>query len=389
LKLILKIILLIMLIAVPLSQVFAADAVDEAGRMAVIDFMVQDAIRRHQISGGVLLIGNKKGVLYETAYGKAGFAPDAKQLQVDALFDVASLTKVVATAPSIVKLLDDGKLSLLDPIGRWFTEFEGRNITVLNLLTHTSGLHDFNLDSESTLQKAIARAASQPCLSQPGTRFLYADINFILLGELVRRISGKRLDLYSTEELYRPLRMNTTGFNPKTDIQTASTMGRGKVPQTGVVQDENAQRLGGVAGHAGLFSTARDLARFASALLSDGELDGKRVLSNRAVAQMTAPYYFSGGRIVRGLGWDRESPFSAAKGTLFSEVSYGHTGYSGASIWLDPAADLYVVFLTTRLDYKNIKSFNKLRGDIATLAAAVFSGRAADRLIEPFLERNP
>jgi CubicO group peptidase (beta-lactamase class C family) len=381
--------LVILLLFVPLPLVFAADAVDEAGRMAVIDFMVQDAIRRHQISGGVLLIGNKNGVLYETAYGKAGFEPDAKQLQVDALFDVASLTKVVATAPSIVKLLDEGKLSLLDPLGRWFPEFDGRNITVLNLLTHTSGLHDFNLDRESTLQKAIERAAAQPCISQPGTRFLYADINFILLGELVRRISGKRLDLYSTEMIYRPLRMNTTGFNPKTDIQTASTMGRGKVPQTGVVQDENAQRLGGVAGHAGLFSTARDLSRFASALLSDGELDGKRVLSNRAVAQMTAPYYFSGGRIVRGLGWDRESPFSAAKGTLFSEVSYGHTGYSGSSIWLDPATDLYVVFLTTRLDYKNIKSFNKLRGDIATLAAAVFSGRTAGRLMEPFLERNP
>jgi len=142
-----------------------------------------------------------------------------------------------------------------------------------------------------------------------------------------------------------------------------------------VVQDENARMLGGVAGHAGLFSSIHDLARFAGMLLSGGQLNGTRVLSSRAVDQMTAPYFFSGGKIVRGLGWDHESPFSAPKGTIFSELSYGHTGYSGTSVWIDPDVDLYVLLLTTRLDYQRLRSFSKLRGDISTLAAALFVGR--------------
>lgn len=369
-------ILLWLLMAGSLAQLHAeADPLVEAGRLSVIDFMMQDAIRRGLISGAVVLVGDRHGSLYEHAVGTASFGDGAPPLHTTAIFDVASLTKVFATTPAIVKLMDEGKLNLLDPIGRWYPEFADCDVTVLNLLTHTSGFHDVGLDPTAPLASAIQRVALQINRVPPGSRFLYADINFILLGDLVRRISGQPLDRYVQQAFYRPLAMESTSFNPAANGNGVATLGRKRIVQTGVVQDENARLLGGVAGHAGLFSSVHDLSRFASMLLNGGELNGVRVFSSRAVAQMTAPYFFRNGRIVRGLGWDRESPFSSPKGTLFSELSYGHTGYSGTSIWVDPDADLYVILLTTRLDYKNLRSFNKLRSDISTLAAALFSAR--------------
>ncbi|WP_281185487.1 serine hydrolase [Trichlorobacter lovleyi] len=350
------------------------DPLQELGRTAVLDTMLQNAVRRGLISGAVVLIGNRNGALYTHAAGRAGFEAASPPLTTGTVFDVASLTKVFATTPAIIRLMDQGTLSLLDPLSRWFPEFEGKNITVLHLLTHTSGLHDGMLDPEAPLESAISRAAAQAGAVPAGTRFLYADINFILLGNLVRRITAFGLDGYCQDSFYRPLGMLHTGFNPAAKLNTAATLGGRNGVLNGVAQDPNARLLGGVAGHAGLFSTAEDLARFARMLLNEGELDGRRVLSARAVAQMTAPYYFRNGSIVRGLGWDRESPFSAPKGALFTEFSYGHTGYSGSSVWIDPEKDLYVILLTTRLDYRNRRSFNRLRSDISTLAAALFSG---------------
>jgi len=348
------------------------DLLQEAGRTAVIDTMLQNAIRRGLISGAVVVVGNHNRTLYAHAAGRAGFEPGSRPLTVTTVFDVASLTKVFATTPAIIRLMDQGSLSLLDPISRWFSEFEGRNITVLNLLTHTSGLHDGMLDPTAPLESAISRAAVRAGTVPAGSRFLYADINFILLGNLVRRITANALDSYCQDSFYRPLGMQHTGFNPEAKGNTAATLGGRTGVLNGIVQDPNARLLGGVAGHAGLFSTADDLGRFARMLLNGGELERKRVLSSRAVAQMAAPYFFKNGKIVRGLGWDRESPFSAPKGTLFSEFSYGHTGYSGSSVWIDPEADLYVIVLTTRINYKNIRSFNMLRSDISTLAASLF-----------------
>lgn len=351
------------------------DSLGDVGRASVIEFTLQQAISRGLISGAVVVVGDHRGVLYERAVGVAGYTANAPPLSTAAVFDVASLTKVFATTPSIVKLLDEGKLSLLDPISRWFPEFEGSEITILNLLTHTSGLHDVGLDRTAPMQSAINRAAAQIGRVAPGSRFLYADINFILLGELVRRISGQPLDRFAHDMFYAPLGMQTAGFTPPPHGRNyAPTLGNGHAALVGVVQDPNARMLGGVAGHAGLFSSVGDLSRFAAMLLGGGQLNGTRVLSSRAVAQMTAPYFFTNGRVIRGLGWDRESPFSAPKGTIFSELSYGHTGYSGTSVWIDPDADLYVILLTNRLDYHRLHSFNKLRSDISTLAAALFAG---------------
>jgi CubicO group peptidase (beta-lactamase class C family) len=270
-------------------------------------------------------------------------------------------------------------------VSRWFPEFSGSDITILHLLTHTSGLHDDMLDHDAPLESAISRAAAQSGTSKAGTHFMYADINFILLGNLVRRVSSMGLDHYCRDSFYAPLHMLHTGFNPGAKTDTAATLGGRNGVLNGVVQDPNARLLGGIAGHAGLFSTAGDLARFVRMLLSGGELEGRRVLSPRSVSQMIAPYYFKNGRIVRGLGWDRESPFSSPKGALFSEVSFGHTGYSGTSVWIDPEMDLYVVLLTTRINYSNRRSFNKLRSDMSTAAAALFvkqEQRAATQMLK-------
>lgn len=375
------VLLLLLVVWVP-SVSAEYDLLQQAGRNSTLDALLQHAMRRQLISGAVVQVGNRHGVLYRSAVGRSGFAPDDPLLTVDSVFDVASLTKVYATTPAIVRLMDQGSLSLLDPLSRWFPEFKGSPVTVLHLLTHTSGLHDGLLERAAPLESAIIRAAAQSGSSAPGTRFQYADINFILLGNLVRRITSMGLDQYCQEQFFQPLDMHLTGFNPQPGHNIAATLGGASGVLRGIVQDTNARLLGGVAGHAGLFSTADDLGRFSRMVLGGGMLDGKRVLSPQAVSQMIAPYYFRDGRIVRGLGWDRESPYSSAKGTLFSEASFGHTGYSGTSVWIDPDADLYVVLLTTRVNYTDRRSFNRMRSDVATLAAALFADHAQRYLVK-------
>jgi CubicO group peptidase (beta-lactamase class C family) len=244
----------------------------------------------------------------------------------------------------------------------------------MHLLTHTSGLDDFPLAAVHPLQSAVEGAATQKVRGEIGSRFKYADINFILLAEIVRRVTGSSLDQFTQAAFFTPLGMSDTAFNPDPEraARCSPTVGD-HVFYVGQVQDALARQLGGVAGHAGVFSTARDLARFCRMMLNEGELEGKRMLSARAVRQMTAPYFSRGGAVVRGLGWDMASPFSSPRGSGFSEFSFGHTGYSGASLWLDPAEDTFVVFLTARQEYKKIKEFSQLRSELSTLAAKLFA----------------
>ena len=350
----------------------------DAGRTTTIDFMLERAVSQGLISGGVVLIGNSEGVIYTASRGRVGASPDSPVLSERTMFDIASLTKVVATAPAIMKLLENGHITLLDPLSRWFPEFEGtdlEDITILNLLTHSSGLNDISFASATPLKTAINKMGHQKINRIPGTSFRYADINFILLAELIQRTSGIALDRFCRENLYGPLGMADTMFLPPLDKpgSIAPTIGTSNELLTGIVQDGNARLLGGVAGHAGLFSSASDLSRFASMILNNGKLHGVSVFNERVLAQMTAPYFYSNGHVVRGLGWDIFSPYSAPRGNFFSESSFGHTGYSGSSIWIDPQRDMFVILLTVRLNYRDIRHINQLRSDISTIAASIFS----------------
>jgi len=348
-----------------------------AGRAATIDVLLENAIRRGLIAGAVVAVGNHTGQLYGTAVGRLYPDAGAPLLSDRTLFDIASLTKVLATAPAIMKLLEQGKINLLDPLTRWFPEFEGTErdeITILNLLTHTSGLNDVELPSNFPMRSLIEKVVMQNNGILPGNRFRYADINFILLGELVSRAAQTPLNRFCAEYIYAPIGMADTGFLPqKNGNVIAPTAGENKTLSAGVVQDMNARRLDGVAGHAGVFSTASDLNRFATMILNRGKTNGVQVFKERVVTQMTSPYFYSNGRVIRGLGWDINSPFSSPRGVFFSDMSFGHTGYSGSSIWIDPEQDLYVILLTVRLDYSNIRQFNQLRSDISSLAVSIFS----------------
>ncbi|RII27387.1 MAG: metal-dependent hydrolase [Geobacter sp.] len=343
-----------------------------------VDQLLENAITRGLITGGVVLVGNSKGVLFEKVYGRGLGGQEATPLSLDTIFDIASLTKVIATTPAIMKLAEERKISLVDPVVKWFPEFSGKgkdDLLILNLLTHTSGLDDFSLGSANPLRSAIEGAAQQRLKGEVGSRFRYADINFILLGELVRRVSGVGLQEYAADNFYGPLGMDDTGFNPDRAKMARCAATRGSENQLlqGMVQDSLSRQLGGVAGHAGVFTTVNDLSRFCRMMLNEGELDGVRVLSGRAVRQMTVPYFSRGGNVVRGLGWDIASPFSSPKGNGFSRYSFGHTGYSGSSIWIDPATDTYVVLLTSRVEYAKTKEFSRLRSELSTLAASLFA----------------
>ncbi len=342
-----------------------------------IDRTVENAISKGLISGGVVLVGNKSGALFTKVYGRVAPEPAARPVTPDTIFDLASLTKVVATTSAIMKLAEEGRLSLVDPLRRWFPEFEGKgkdDLLILNLLTHTSGVDDFSLDPSAPLQSAIKGAADQLSKGEIGSRFNYADINFILLGEIVRRITDETLDKYVERRFFKPLQMKDTGFNPKPELhlRIAPTFGENGVVFIGQPQDFLARQLGSVAGHAGLFSTVADLGIFSRMILSGGATEGKRILAERTVSQMTAPYFSRGGRVIRGLGWDIASPYSTPRGNFFSRASFGHTGYSGSSLWIDIEADLFVIMLTTRLDFKKRSEFSQFRSELSTFAFEAF-----------------
>lgn len=342
-----------------------------------IDQLMESSIQNALISGGVILIGNRDGTLFEKAYGRVSSAPDSRPMTIDTVFDLASLTKVVATTPAILKLAEGGRLSLVDPVKRWFPEFEGKgkdDLLVMHLLTHTSALNDFSLSTEKPMQSAVDKVAEQSLNGEIGSRFHYADINFILLGEMVRRVSGQALNEYTASAFYKPMAMKDTGFLPAIALQarTAATAGDGDAQFLGEAQDYLARQLGGVAGHAGLFSTSADLAVFCRMMLSGGRSAGRQIMAQRTVDQMIAPYFSRGGKVTRGLGWDIASPFSSPRGAFFSRSSFGHTGYSGTSLWLDPDADLFVILLASRLEFRKKAEFSQLRSELSTLAVEAF-----------------
>ncbi|MBI1766416.1 MAG: DUF1343 domain-containing protein [Acidobacteria bacterium] len=378
-----------------------------AQHLAYIDQAVTAEIARKQLPGAVVLVGRQGKVVWRKAYGNRALEPAPEVMTADTMFDLASLTKIVATATSVMLLVERGMVRLGDPVARYIPEFAAngkQNITVEQLLIHRSGLIADNdiKDYEQGPAQAMLNIWKLAPLNAPGTKFIYSDVNFITLAELVKRVSGKPVDQFAAENIYHPLGMKDTGFNPAASLRPriAPTEKRGGnviVPSTGEktagderwmrgeVHDPRSYLLGGVAGHAGLFSTADDLAIYCQMMLNRGEYQGQRILSPLTVARMTQPRD-SGGNGGEGqwraLGWDYYSSFSANRGDLFPVGSFGHTGFTGTGLWLDPASETFVVFLSNRVHPRLDADVNK-RADVSSLRARVASIVAASILNPP------
>ena len=356
----------------------------DATRFARIDAAIGGVIAERRMPGAVFHL-ERAGMAYQQAYGKYSFDDDAAAITPATVFDAASLTKIVATAPSVMLLAEDGRISLDAPLVRYLPECAGQGrdpITVRHLLTHTSGL-PAGLPATPAwhgLARALALACSRTPTDVPGTAFRYSDVNYILLGELVRRVSGQPLDRFAHQRIFAPLGMRDSRFVPLSAMApariapTQRLTGEAARLLQGEVHDPTARRMDGVAGSAGMFTTADDLARFARMLLAGGELDGVRVLSRDSVRLMTTAQ--SGPAIVaqRGMGMDIASPFARPRGTLFPLGSYGHTGFTGCILWVDPASGTFYVLLSNRVYPDDQNNILDLYATLGTLAAETVAG---------------
>jgi uncharacterized protein YbbC (DUF1343 family)/CubicO group peptidase (beta-lactamase class C family) len=352
----------------------------------LLDAQIDQAVRSGLIPGAVLLVGHDGKIIHRKAYGKRALAPAPEAMTLDTVFDLASLTKVVATTPAVMKLFEEGKLRLIDPVTVYLPEFQGgkSDITVRDLLTHFSGLRpDLELmppwtGYETGIRMALADKPTFP----PGQRFVYSDINFELLGEIVRRVSGQTLDEFVRDQVWTPLGMRETMFRPPASLRgriapTEIDASTGQ-PLRGVVHDPTARYMGGVAGHAGVFSTASDLSRYAQTMLDQGEFGGTRVFSPLTVKKFTESSSPPDQPVLHGLGWDIDSAYSSARGELFPIGSYGHLGYTGTSIWIDPFSKTYVILLTNYVHPHSGKNLSPLRRSIGTIVAASLGIKKAD-----------
>ena len=402
----------ILLLLIFVVQTFATDlpvaapaAVGmSAERLAQLDTAVQQAIERRETPGAVVLVARKGRIVWHKAYGARAVEPQREPMTKDTIFDIASLTKVVATATSIMILIERGQVRLSDPISSYIPELKGEGrdrLTIEHLLTHRAGYApDFDLSQKWTgNEEALKRLYTETLRHQPGARFVYSDINYITLGEVVRRASGMPLDEFAKKNIFQPLRMKDTGFRPRKELtaRIAPTeklraamsylggSGEGAGPDgerwlRGEVHDPTAFRMGGVAGHAGLFSTADDLAIYCQMIMNGGEYGGVRVLSPMGVATMTRPHVVADDGSTRGLGWDITSSFSANRGDLFPPGSFGHTGFTGTSLWIDPDSETFVVFLSNRVHPRGKGDVGPLRGRVASIVAASVTDTTVERV---------
>ncbi len=360
---------------IPVSTASTSDSKHPASvlHLPAVDAVIQQAIHENAIPGAVLVVGHNGQVVYRKAYGNRALEPRHELMTLDTVFDLASLTKVIATTPAIMQLVERGKIRLNDPVAKNLPEFaqNGKDdITVRELLTHYSGLEpDMDLKTPWQGKEAAYRIAfADPPQDPPGSRFSYSDVNFIILGALVEKITGEMFNEYCARHIFAPLKMTQTRFIPP-------AAWRAKIAPTqydennhmlrGVVHDPTGRRMGGVAGHAGLFSTADDLAKFAQALLNGGG----GVLSPLSVEKMTRPEQPPAAPVLRGFGWDIDSPFSSNRGDLLPVGSYGHTGFTGTSLWIDPTTQTYIILLTNAVHPRGGNAI-ALRSKVATAVAA-------------------
>ncbi|MBL8181837.1 MAG: DUF1343 domain-containing protein [Blastocatellia bacterium] len=382
-----------------------------AAKLAQIDGLVNDAIKDKKLPGAVVLVGHKGKIVYRKAFGNRSLVPTVEPMTVDTIFDVASLTKPVATATSIMIMVEQGKLRLSDTIGMYIPDIDdpqAKRVTIQQLLTHTSGYRpDFDLGEKWTGREGMLAALKKEKLrAAPGTKFVYSDIGFIVLGEIVQRLSTKNLEDFAETNLFSKLRVGKEGFTGFFVIDSEQNMKDGKVSKRiftpmgfnvaptenvkgqqsylgsvyegqdgsrilrGVVHDPTAYRMNGIAGHAGLFSMADDLARYCQMLLNGGVLDGKRVMSPQTLAKMTSPNVVSEDGATRGLGWDINTSFSGNRGELFPLGSFGHTGFTGTGLWIDRVSQTFVVFLSNRVHPDGKGDVGPLRAKVSTVVAS-------------------
>ncbi|MBP6004535.1 MAG: DUF1343 domain-containing protein [Pyrinomonadaceae bacterium] len=412
-----------------------------AAKLNQIDALVEADIAAKKLPGAVVLVGHKGKIVFRKAYGNRSLVPTVEKMTVDTIFDVASLTKPIATATSIMILVEQGKLRLNDTVGMYITDIDdpqAKRVTIQQLLTHTSGYRpDFDLGEKWTGRDGMLAALKKEKLrAAPGTRFVYSDIGFIVLGEIVFRVSKSGSSEFANSEIFSSLRVNKSFFAPlrnvvfdnwvtipggvtteyRADLKEiaptenirgqnsylggsfADDAKRGEEILRGAVHDPTAFRMNGVAGHAGLFSTADDLARYCQMLLNGGVAPvrtgsdsdrvparssrknpvatapgsdfGVRILSAQTVARMTAPVVVSESGDARGLGWDINTSFSSNRGDLFPLGSFGHTGFTGTSVWIDRVSQTFVVFLSNRVHPDGKGDVGPLRAKVATVVAS-------------------
>ena len=361
-----------------LPLVAAADI--DRDRLNRIDDAVAAALKRGDCPGAVVLVIHGDQVVFRKAYGHRVLQPDKVAMTADTVFDMASITKPVATATSAFVLVEQGKLRVSEKVATYWPEFAAHgkaDVTVEHLLTHTSGLTADNAlaDYKGGKAASMKRVAELELEAEPGARFKYSDVGFIVLGELVERISGNPLDEFARTHVFEPLGMADSGFRPADTLKprTAPTGQCDGKWLVGEVHDPRSATMGGVAGHAGLFGTADDLARYTRMLLRGGELDGKRVLSPLGVRLMTTPIPVPGGK--RSRGWDVDTSYSAPRGELFPKgEGFGHTGFTGTSIWIDPPSGTAVIVLTNRVHISEKVQVTALRKEVANIVAGAIQG---------------
>jgi uncharacterized protein YbbC (DUF1343 family)/CubicO group peptidase (beta-lactamase class C family) len=351
--------------SLPIAQSFST--------AADLDSTIDQAVRQDKIPGAVLLIGHNGEIVYRKAYGERSLVPAREAMTADTIFDIASLTKIVATTSAMMKLYDEGRFSPDDLVTKYLPEFQDGHspITIRDLMTHYSGLRpDVDLKPAwSGYETGIHRALTDKPAGPPEAKFVYSDINFELLGEIVHRLSGMPENEYVRKILFEPLHMTDTGYLPAPSLRpriAPTEMQEDHTVLRGVVHDPTARYMGGVAGHAGVFSTADDLAKFCQMIL-DG---GGGLFRPETVKLFTSPASPKGQTNIRGLGWDIDSVYSGNRGNLFPPgFSFGHTGFTGTSIWLDPRSKTYVILLANSVHPQVRPAITPLRRLVATVAA--------------------
>lgn len=379
----------VLLLAVCCVQTHAQGLAELLDTEPLIEPLVTAAIERGDMPGCVVCLGRGSGIALLEAYGNRAVQPQVEKMTTDTVFDLASLTKPISTATAVMQLLERGQLRLQDEVADHLPDFAAagkQDVTIEQLLTHTAGLIPDNPveDYRHGKQEAWKRIDALKPVVPPGTEFKYTDVGFLTLGRIVEKLTGKPLNVVVNEQTFGPLEMNDTGYLPGESLRKrAAPTTQQYVPEKsdrwlrGEVHDPRAALLGGVAGHAALFGTAKDLSRYARMMLGEGKLKGVRVLGAATVREMIRPRETKGQR--RGLGWDIRTGYSRNRGETMSPRAFGHGGFTGTGIWIDPELDLFVIFLSSRLHPDDEGTVNDLIGRIGTIAASALPVRSSAR----------